>query len=408
MRAMRSSACVLLACVTTVAAALGDGGYFYEEGAATQLAQTRQEVLLAIYEDRMSGAPQVTYVLRTQYAGTPAEFAWVVPVPAMPTDVVAHESTDLFDQLEERTSPRFEIAMSRPTGWGSLLGCGTWDAGGENLDTGGLVEVEASGEAGIFEWVALTSTGSSALLTWLADNGFAVPAEAGDVVDRYVQQERHFLALRISEPDELESGADGEIEIPPIQFTCQTAERFYPMAISQISAADETEVLIYVLADHQAEPVNVPNGLIDPDALVYDPASPSNTNYETVFAQTIADLGGTALITEAAWRESTWSEPPWADARVWGDAPVEALQLEFLTRMRTVMSPDQMDLDFEFQDAAADGYVSRDFYIWADYASVASTASLAALPLAAIMLLGLVRVTLTRPSQRRVPGTHDR
>jgi hypothetical protein len=407
MRTMRSSACALLACAAGAVAALGDGGYFYEEGAATQLAQTRQEVLLAIYEDGTSGTPQVTYVLRTQYSGTPAEFAWVVPLPATPTDVVAHESTDLFDQLEDRTSPRFEIAMPSPTGWGSLLGCGTLGAGGRNLDTGGLVEVEASGQAGIFEWVALTSTGSSALLTWLADNGFAVPAEAGDVLDGYIQQDRHFLALRISEPEEVESGADGEIEIPPIQFTCQTAERYYPMAISQISAADETEVLIYVLADHQAEAANVPNGLIDPNALVYDPSSPSNTNYETLFAQTIADLGAGTLITEAAWRESDWSEPPWADARVWPDAPAEALQLDFLTRMRTVMSPDEMDLDFEFQDAATDGHVSRDFFIWADGASFTSTASLAALPLAAIMLLGLVRITLARPSQGRAPGKDD-
>ena len=58
--------------------------------------------------------------------------------------------------------------------------------GGLGLDG---VEVEARGQAGIFEWAALTSTGSNALLTWLNANGFRVSAEA-DGIDRAL----HILA----------------------------------------------------------------------------------------------------------------------------------------------------------------------------------------------------------------------
>lgn len=292
----------LVAWFSGICPALGDGGFFFREGVATDLAQTRQEVLIAIYDeaDGQESVPKVTYVLSSRYAGEPDAFAWVVPVPATPTNVVAHTNRLLFDSLNKDTQPRFLIHDPSPYGnwWG--FGCGGQALSGAEGRDAQLVEVEAQGEAGIFAWAALTSTGSAALLDWLNLNGFTVPLEAGPVLAGYIQQEWHFLAVRVREPDELATNSDGGIEIPPIQFTCQTLQRIYPMAISQVSAANQTEVLIYVLADHRAEAKNVPNAVIDDNAVVYDPTSSSETNYEALFAQTIADLGGVALITEHA------------------------------------------------------------------------------------------------------------
>jgi len=251
------------------ASAWADGVYFIEEfGTAANLAQTRQEAVLAVHDDR------VTYVLQTRYSGQASGFAWVLPLPAAATDVTAHDDDTLFDQLAAVAAPSFTINFGVQSG----KGCGC--AGGLLNQVGDLVDVEATGQAGIFDWASLTSTGSSALRTWLNDNGFSVPASADPILDTYIQQRMHFLAVRVREPQS--AVTDGQVDIPPLQFTCQTARLFYPMAISQISAAGRVEVILYVIDAHRVRAANLPNATIDPAALVYDAASPSLTNYETL------------------------------------------------------------------------------------------------------------------------------
>ncbi len=326
---------------------------------------SRREFLLqlsgpATEADEVAGnaVPFATYALRSRYVGEPGTFAWVVPAPATPTGVVAHESGALFDYLGEQTRPRF-VSYD--------FGLGLGDEGAPPAPDGEasgteLVEVEAQGEAGIFSWAALTSTGSEALLEWLNQNDFTIPLEADEVLDPYIQSGWHFLAIRVREPDAVEVNEEDEIEIPPIQFTCQTSQRVYPMAISQVSAADETEVLIYVLANHRVEAANLLNGLIDREAVIYDPTSPSETSYESVFAQTIQGLGGTALITECVSRQGWFALNDLKG--VWAARPPGACSGWTLTRMRTVLLRSQMDLDFEFQDAADNTLISREYWVY--------------------------------------------
>ena len=124
-------------------------------------------------------------------------------------------------------------------------------------------------------------------------------------------------------------------------------------------------------------------------ALHYDVDSPSKSNYEWVFAHSLADLGGTALITEYA-----QAGPYWLNAKRWiGDVPGR-LGLRFLTRMRTVLSPEQMELDFEFRYAPDDELVENAFSVqdW----PLAGMASLAIGPLGAFLLFSLLRLAVGR------------
>jgi len=376
------AATLVFTILVVASSALADGVYFEitGEAQAVDLAQTRQEVLLATYRSA-SGADNVTYVLQARYSGNPSEFAWVIPTPATPTDVVAHASSALFDELDRFTKPTFTIYEIGARGFG----CGALDA--TTGQQGGLVEVEATGQAGIFKWAALTSTGSDALLTWLNANNYNVPASADTVLDGYIQQGMHFLAIRITEPGQVQQGSDGQVEIPPIQYTCQTSQMFYPMAISQISAASETEVLVYVLSNHRAEAANVANAEIEYSELVHDPTSPSLTNYESVFAQKIVENGGMALVTEYAQSYGGLDSH-------WSDAPAAAAALTFLTRMRTVIAQDKMTFDFLFQDAASDDTVSAEFMVQAS--SATSTASLFGPSLGILLVFGLFRGAVRR------------
>ena len=349
---------------------LADGGFFYLTGEAADLAQTRQEALLAVHP----GGNKVTYVVRNLYDGQASEFAWVLPVPNTPTDVVAQDSSALFDGLDAATRPNFMISPTY-TGGGVGCACGCPASGMQAGASSEIVQVEASGQAGIYRWAALTSTGSDALLGWLNANGYSVPAAAGPVLDGYIGQGMHFLAVRVRENTAPTAG--GQSEIPPIQFTVATTQRFYPMTISQVSAAAETEVILYVLAAHRSEAANLANGLIDAKALVPDPTSASGTNYEQLFMQKIAELGGLALITEYASSAPVGSVP-------WADMPADLQgQALFLTRLRTLVPRDRMTQDFEFHDAATDTAVTNFFIVTEpSQASAAAGQSLMALAVA--------------------------
>jgi hypothetical protein len=355
----------------------GDGGLFYRELEVSHPTQTRQEVLLAVHGDN------VTYALRTRYEGQPTEFAWVLPVPATPTDVVAHQDSSLFDTLDEQTRPRFFLMGGMgagPFGMGIPCGCAAGGMaageGSKELET----HVEASGTAGVFDWAALSSTGSDSLEAWLRDNGFAVPETAGPILDRYIQQDSKFLAVRVHDPDALQR--TGQTEVPPIQFTCQTTRRWYPMVISKVSAAAEIEVIVYVFADKRAEAANVPTVAIDRDAVKYDPKT-ATVNYNQVFDATIAQAGNMALVTEFTTPFGFYRSDPrpqmsvWY-AALWPEAPADvAGQAAVLTRLRTLVGPAQIAEDFEFRDAASTEQFALQFDLWASAGAGTSLAVLA-------------------------------
>ncbi|HUU85730.1 MAG TPA: DUF2330 domain-containing protein [Phycisphaerae bacterium] len=346
--------------------ALGDGGYF-EPATVGNLAQTVQKAVIAFHVDAEQGDTLATYVLQSAYEGSAEEFAWVIPVPGTPTNVIAHENDDLLAHLERITAPRLTFVQpydySTPSGGG---GCFCNAVPGVHIEGGGDmlgednqgVAIEDRGQAGIFEWVALTSTGSDDLLTWLDENGFAVPEEAEAILNGYIEEDWHFLALRVAEPEESQDSFD-EVDIPAIQFTCQTTERVYPMAISQVSAAEEAEVLVYVLAEHRAEAANLGNGVVDRDRVIYDPDGESKTNYEELLVEIVTENDGLALITEYAEGVPGGRDyVPWPEGTDPG-----VIALPFLTRMRTVIARSDMTIDFEFEDAPEDEAVYENFYI---------------------------------------------
>lgn len=369
---------------------LADGGYF-KPATVGNLAQTVQRAVIAFHNDDEDGSALVTYVLQSAYEGSAEEFAWVIPVPGTPTNVIAHEDDDLLTNLEYSTAPRITfvepVDMARSSGDG---GCFCNAVPGVHIKGGGgllgeedqAVQVEDRGRAGIFEWVALTSTGSDDLLTWLDENGFAVPEEAGPILNGYIDQEWHFLALRVAEPEESGESFD-EVDIPPIQFTCQTTERVYPMAISQVSAAEQTEVLIFVLAEHRAEAANLANAVVDPNRVTYDPDGESNTNYEVLIIEIVAANDGLALITEYAEEvPDGWHYLPWPEGT---DPGITALP--FLTRLRTAIARADMTVDFEFQDAPDDGMVYPEFIVVMERSP--NVAGVAGPPLVAVLVFGV-------------------
>ncbi len=386
----------VLACVLAAAPAMGDGCLISstQQTQSGRLAQTRQEVLMMVDEggtDEMDiwTPPSVTYVLRSRYTGNAAEIAWVLPIPTTPTDVVAHVSNTLFEALSRATSPKFYIPGPPRTG----MPCGCAAAGDSTRATG-LVNVEASGQAGVYDWAALTSGGSTALVDWLNTNGFGVPQDAEPILQPYIDQGWHFLAVRVR-PGGLVFSAATHRDIPPIQFKCETSRRVYPLVISRISAAESTELVVYVAGAHYAQVKNAPNGIIEKTRLALDSRNPSGTNYEDVFAETVAGLGGPALITEWTDVVQAWTfEDGWGTPLALNELP----EGTHLTRLRTVLTREQMDRDLEFENTPDDTRrVEGYFFVGPEW----WMASAAARPGAGLGVMAVAAMALKRRTRAR-------
>jgi hypothetical protein len=76
-----------------------------------------------------------------------------------------------------------------------------------------------------------------------------------------------------------------------------------------------------------------------------------------------------------------YAQPYWhaVNGLDWALAPSEVANLARLTRMRTVIARENMQVDFQFQYASADTDFSADYFVTAD----GQAASLAGQPLAA-------------------------
>jgi hypothetical protein len=379
---------LLAVCLTLVlapAAALADGFYVRLEkvGVSGQMVSSpRQEAVI------IRDGTETQVILRTHFAAGPKELAWIIPVPAAPTQVGPADDK-LFETLEARTAPVF--TEDTGSGGGMPFGCGCGYAGRHfavaHLD--GVI-VEGRGTAGIYDWTALGATDAAGLQKWLNSSGYALPPGATPVLDRYVRQGWHWLAVKVR----VEESDKPTLAPHPITFRYKSAEVVYPLAISQLSAAEESEVVLYVFA---ADRYNVSNWPTSADtdrwAIVRDSSSHSGTNYEKLFREETRRLGGHLFITECADRGEavTWDALP--------KDPERTVQRQFfVTRLRAVMSPKAMDRDVELRSLGTTSPLFREHPL----RSADSRASLGApLGLLAVVGAGLTAARCLLSARRR-------
>ena len=104
------------------------------------------------------------------------------------------------------------------------------------------VRVESEGTAGMYDYTVLSSDSAGELEKWLHANKYAVPkGEAG------VFQEVHRAEMALAGHARAGRGDHRAVLAPhPITYTYR-GELVFPMMISTLSAADETEVVLYVV-----------------------------------------------------------------------------------------------------------------------------------------------------------------
>lgn len=184
--------------------------------------------------------------IQPRFHGDTREFAWIVPVPNLPT--VSESDPQLFRDCAGLTTP---IHRSRE---------GAWDCTRERVDYLDAdlpgVEIISEQDVGVYETMVIGADDPTALADSLLEWGFLHAGNiesAGPVLQSYVDRSWYFVTMRVDstafEEWISQPGTDywyGTLH--PIHLSFSSAEIVYPMRISSISAHSQSRVFLYVAA----------------------------------------------------------------------------------------------------------------------------------------------------------------
>jgi hypothetical protein len=293
------------------------GGTFCDAGpTAMPVDQTGENILFVMSGDSTEAHIQIQYDPDAEAA----QFAWVVPMLALPTFSVGSEQ--LFQNLLAGTVPAY--------GFQTTFGCddfgddggggetGAAGDGGESSggDTGGGPEVVFEDTVGAFDIVVLSGGTSMEVMQWLADNDYQQDPAAEPILQEYLDEGYLFAAFRLT------NGAE-TAEIHPIVLTFSNDEACVPIRLTRIAAQDDMDVRTFFLADNRVVPTNYKHVLVNPLKLDW---VNNAANYKEVITLAVdADMAnGHAFVTEYA-GDSAVVSPAGVFSAQWNAAPFETV-----------------------------------------------------------------------------------
>lgn len=222
------------AILATPSSARADGGFF--SPVYHDILEPQQTALL-VYD---ATAQHEELFLSVAFEGEASDFGWVVPVPDRP-EVSAVDAQIFWDCAR----------LTEPLHRGRGIGC----AGGEE-DRAGLtgVSIYDDRRVGIYHSLVVGSDDAGALTDSLSRWGFLHAEnreQAEAALHFYTERGWYFAVFRI-DPAQLPGTAEqwsGLLD--PVRLSFRSPHPVYPLRISAVSAAEWTEVLLYVCAAHR-------------------------------------------------------------------------------------------------------------------------------------------------------------
>jgi Uncharacterized protein conserved in bacteria (DUF2330) len=282
-----AGAAAALAAVLSPTDATACGGYFASEMTSTAVAGHR--MAFAVSPARTVLWDQI------QYSGSPATFAWVLPVGAGAYIELSNDAW--FETLDAATTAQV-LSPSVFCGGGDVpssgpgCGCGSEDdeEAGSGSGGGGTsvsippVTVVHQGTVGPYDTVTLHANVPNALPGWLTSNGYAIDPSVAPIIDAYVSEGLDFIALRM-QPDK------GVQQMKPVRVITPGAGMTLPLRMVSAGTGASVPIKLFVISEGRYEAQNFPNGEVASSALSWD-FTTGTSNYATVRDQLLAENGG--------------------------------------------------------------------------------------------------------------------
>ncbi len=225
-------------------------GCFGQSNPATPIIQGGERIAFAMQDG------EVTAHIQIQYSGAAEDFAWLVPLPSMPTMELGVD--ELFTTLIQTTQPRYLFGTSGPDCPLPPAPPPLSDASVEFPDRPPLV-VER-GSVGPYEYTVLSAENQQIVSDWLNDNGYFVNTGGDEAIAPYIRPGGFFLALKLRTGESV-----GNLQPIVVRYRSELPQ--IPIVLTSIGAERDMPVLVWMLGQHRAIPRNYHHTKIN-DALI--------------------------------------------------------------------------------------------------------------------------------------------
>jgi hypothetical protein len=254
---------------------------------------------------------QSTLYDQIRYTGSPASFAWVLPIAGtVDVGLSANVVFTALDQFTQQTivAPPLNCPP-QPSNCNFGQRASADSAGSSSSGGSGGVTVLKQEVVGPYETVQLKSDDPNALTQWLEQNGFTIGDDIKPVISQYVTEKFNFLALKLVP-------GKGVQDMRPVRVTTTGAGAVLPLRMVAAGTGPTVGITLWVVGEGRYEPQNFPTFYIKTDELLWD-WNTQKSNYVELRAQKTAAANGRAWETETSqivYRqnvESVVSQPSW-------------------------------------------------------------------------------------------------
>ena len=297
--------------------------------------------------------PWITAHVLISYAGDPASFAWLVPVPEAPELGLSPASA--FGLLDRETRPDVSVNLwdiCPVSAWACKYhpspSCHDDDSptaaadGGNASDAAGAggadaVEVISTQVVGDYQTVTFRASEAQAAVAWLRANGFIVNATTSPYMEPYVEANMVFVAAKLI------PGADAS-GIKPLRMKFRSPFPMIPLVLTAVAADPHLTVTAQIYGRSAYKPLSHPLTTVDASRLAVDGSG--RTNYPMVLARAVDDAGGDAFVAEYRGRAP---RPAFGQGSFCCDLGFDACGLGFNNRCECPRD------EFDAQDCAGQG-----------------------------------------------------
>ncbi len=221
---------------------------FYVSKADGTLKNKTSQVIMVRDGDRS------VVTMYNDFKGAFKDFAMVVPVPVVlkKKDIKVVDQ-QIFTTLNEYSKPRlveyydqnpceqrFEDKSLNETvvvGYGARRSMAAPSAQAEKK-----VKIEAQYLVGEYDILILSATESSALKTWLDDNGYKIPKGAEEVLEPYIKSNLKFFVVKVNEAEKRKLPGNF---LRPIQIAYNSPKFMLPIRLGMANADGDQDMLVY-------------------------------------------------------------------------------------------------------------------------------------------------------------------
>jgi len=220
---------------------------FYVGKADTKLFNKASEVAIARHDNK------TVITMANDFKGDVKEFAMVVPVPVVlekeqihigDPSVLKHladySAPRLVEYFDENPCLRHELFERRSMD--AMKSIAPASAPARQAALG--VTVEAQYLIGEYDILILSAKESAGLETWLAENGYKIPAGASAVLHSYLKQNLKFFVAKVNLGEQARLGL---AHLRPLQIAFESPRFMLPIRLGTVNADGAQELFIYFL-----------------------------------------------------------------------------------------------------------------------------------------------------------------